>query len=306
MSATMIVGEAAARPALPEVRENLVEEAREARALAQLHCGATPGRPDCGWYHASLPTLRMLGVFDSPGCDDGFLLPAFSAEFARGARRVLVSGCADAAMFARVAACLGSARGPVELVVLDICRTPLELCRSYAASHGLEVRLEHGDILGFEAEPFDVVCTHSFIGFFDAAGREQLARRWWKLLRPGGCVVTSQRIRSGDAGIVRYGEAERESLAQDALRRAAAREAETGLSPAQVRELADAWTQGHFAHVIATEAELRAPFDGAGFVLDQFAPGPAPSANDRPGTPRTGAGSRWRIIARRPDARPSP
>jgi SAM-dependent methyltransferase len=298
-------GEEAAARLLPEVHEDLLAEAREARALAQVHCAATPGRPDCAWYHASLPTLRMLGVFDSPGCDDGFLLPAFSAEFARGALRVLVSGCADAAMFARVTACIGSARAPVELVVLDICRTPLELCRGYAASHGLEVQLVHGDILEFEAEPFDLVCTHSFIGFFDAGGREQLARRWWQLLRPGGCVITSQRIRRSDAGIVRYDTAERESLAQDAVRRASAREAETGLSPALARELADAWTQGHFAHVIASEAELRAPFDAAGFVLDQFGPGPAPSANDRPGTPRTGAGSRWRIIARRPDARPA-
>jgi hypothetical protein len=153
---------------VPEVREDLLREAREVHAIATRHCAA-PGQSDCGWYHASLPTMRLLGVFDSPGCDDDFLLPAFEAEFARGATRVLVSGCADAAMLARVAACLPSAAA-IEIVVLDRCRTPLELCRDYAASHGLHVELVHRDILDYEAAPFDLICTHSFLSFFDAAG----------------------------------------------------------------------------------------------------------------------------------------
>ena len=304
MSAT-IEGEAAARAALPLVREDLLGEAREVHALAAVHCAATSDRPGCAWYHASLPTLRLLGVFDSPGCDDDFLLPALSGELGRGARRVLVSGCADAAMLARVAACLGDSRAPVEVVVLDICRTPLELCRRYAERHGFGVELVHSDILDFEAEPFDVLCTHSFLSFFDPSGREALARRWWRLLRPGGCAITAQRVRSGgDQAVVRYGEAERVALAEDAAARAAAHEADTGVSPAQARALADAWTGDYFAHVIGSEAALRAPFEAAGFVLEHCDRGPLPPGSDRPGTPRRGAGSRWRIIARRPEARP--
>jgi len=67
-----------------EVVEELLREAREVHAIAARHCGA-PGQADCGWYHASLPTLRLLGVFDSPGSDDDFLLPVLSLEIQRGA-----------------------------------------------------------------------------------------------------------------------------------------------------------------------------------------------------------------------------
>ena len=281
-----------------EVREDLLREAREVHAIAARHCAA-PGQEDCGWYHASLPTLRLLGVFDSPGSDDDFLLPAFDAEFARGARRVLVSGCADAAMLARVAACLPAGER-VEVVVLDRCRTPLELCRDYAARHGLTIELVHRDILDYAAEPFDLVCTHSFLSFFDGPAREQLGRAWWRLLRPGGCVVTAQRIRVGaPPGLVGYGESEAKTLAEDAARRADARVRETGVGAGDARACANAWTRNYYAHAIGSEDALRSPFTDAGFVLEQCAPGMAPGA-DRPGTPRKNAGARWRIIARRP------
>lgn len=284
---------------MPEVREDLLREAREVHAIAARHCAA-PGQDDCGWYHASLPTLRLLGVFDSPGSDDDFLLPAIGAEVARGATRILVSGCADAAMLARVAACL-PAGAAIEVVVLDRCRTPLELCRDYAGSHGLDIELVHRDILGFDAEPFDLICTHSFLSFFDAAARDELARVWWRLLRPGGCVVTAQRVRVGAApALIGYGESEALALAEDAARRAGGREAETGVSAESARACAQAWTRNYFAHVIGSEEALRAPFAAAGFEFEQCAPGGLPPGSDRPGTPRGNAGSRWRIIARRP------
>jgi SAM-dependent methyltransferase len=285
---------------MAEVVEDLLGEAREVHAIAARHCAA-PGQRDCGWYHASLPTLRLLGVFDSPGSDDDFMLPAFEREIARGARRILVSGCADAAMLARVAACLGDAPQSCAVVVLDRCRTPLELCRNYASRHGLAVELVHSDILDYRAPPFDLICTHSFLSFFDAPARHELARVWWRLLHPGGCAVTAQRIRAGaPTGLVGYGEAESLALADDAARRASERGEAAGVSTQAAREAAEAWTRHYYAHAIGSEAELRAPFVDAGFELEQCAPGRAPGS-DRPGTPRQGAGSRWRIVARRPD-----
>jgi SAM-dependent methyltransferase len=284
------------RQRVVQVVEDLQREAREVHAIAARHCAA-PGQADCGWYHSSLPTLRLLGVFDSPGSDDDFLLPAFEAELQRGARRILVSGCADAAMLARVAACLPGV--PVcEIVVLDRCRTPLELCRDYAARHGLAIELVHSDILDYRAAPFDLICTHSFLSFFDAPARGRLAQAWWSLLRPGGCVVTAQRIRTGAApGLVGYGESESLALADDAVRRAG-EDGNGAVGADAARACAQAWTRNYFAHVIGSEQELRAPFEAVGFALEQCAPGRAPGS-DRPGTPRQGAGSRWRIVARR-------
>jgi hypothetical protein len=144
------------------------------------------------------------------------------------------------------------------------------------------------------------VCTHSFLSFFDAQGRAALGRRWRALLAPGGAIVTAQRIREGDSrAIARYGEAESAALAEDMERRAREREAETAIAPSAARALAEGWTRNYFAHVIGSEAALRSVFEDNGLQLEQCAPGSAPGS-DRPGTPRQHAGSRWRIIARRP------
>jgi SAM-dependent methyltransferase len=208
-------------------------------------------------------------------------------------------------MLARVAACIDGDVGRCEIVVLDRCRTPLELCRAYASQHGFAVEVVHSDILDYAADPFDLICTHSFLSFFDAPARARLGRAWWRLLRPGGCVVTAQRIRAGAApGVIGYGEAEAQALAEDAARRAREREHETALSAEDARACADAWTRNYYAHVIESETALRAPFLDAGFTFEQCAPGLAPGA-DRPGTPRQGAGSRWRIVARRPAGPPA-
>jgi hypothetical protein len=61
---------------MAHVVEDLLGEALGVHAIAARHCAAS-GQRDCGWYHSSLPTLRLLGVFDSPGSDDDFMLPAF-------------------------------------------------------------------------------------------------------------------------------------------------------------------------------------------------------------------------------------
>lgn len=300
MSATEVSSPAPASSL--QVHEDLLHGARLARALAAIHCRA-PGQPRCEWYHASLPTLRLLGTVDSPGCDDGFLVPAMRRELAAGARRVLVSGCADAAMLARVAAAFAPAGAPT-LVVLDRCRTPLESCRDYARRHGFAVELVHGDILDFEAEPFDLVCTHSFFNFFDAAGRAALARRWRSLLAPGGCVVTAQRVRAGDARTeLGYDRAEAGAFADDAAGRACASEAQFGIGADEARALAAAWTREYRAYVIGSDAELRGLFADAGLALEHFQP--APGRDDRPGTPRRHAGTRRLIVARAPaESRP--
>src|SRR3546814_6710778 len=46
---------------------------------------------------------------------------------------------------------------------------------------------------------FDAIVTHSFLGSFPAEARPVLARRWFALLRPGGRLLTINRVRGRDA-----------------------------------------------------------------------------------------------------------
>ncbi|WP_395770155.1 class I SAM-dependent methyltransferase [Arenimonas sp.] len=284
----------------------VVEYPREAIALvlaeAPTLCAGNPFG-DCRWYHASWPVLKGLGVFISLKSDDDFLLPQLRAAISGGARRILVSGTADAGMLARIAACRDAAPDGLDITVLDCCPTPLALCRQYAERAGLPIRTVQADILNYRegAEAYDLICTHSFLTFFDAAQRLQLVRQWHALLKPGGALITAQRVRPDETALItRYPADEVEALQDKAERLAALHGAALGVDAGLARH--SAWLYGahHQTHLIADADQLRAPFDAAGFVLRHFSPPPADApVADVPGAPGNAQAVRWRILAQK-------
>lgn len=284
----------------------VVEYPREAIALALAEssrlCAGNPFG-DCSWYHASWPVLKGLGVFISLKSDDDFLLPQLRAAIAGGARRILISGTADAGMLARVAACRDAAEDGLDITVLDCCPTPLALCRQYAGLAGLPIRTVQADILTYieEAEGYDLICTHSFLTFFDAAQRMQLVRQWHTLLKPGGVLITAQRVRPDETALITRYPPEEVSALQDKAEGLARRHGTAlGVSAELARH--SAWLYGahHHTHLIADAAELRAPFDAAGFELRHFSPPPADApVADVPGAPGNALAVRWRILAQK-------
>lgn len=282
-----------------------VEFHREAIALALAEaprlCAGNP-TGDCAWYHGSWPVLKGLGVFISLKSDDDFLLPQLQAAIAGGARRILVSGTADAGMLARIAVCLPDAP-ELDITVLDCCATPLALCRQYAGLAGFAIRTVRADILDYrDAGGFDLICTHSFLTFFDAAARRRLVSQWFDLLRPGGVVLTAQRVRPGETeAVTRYPPAEVAALQDTAERLARTLGDALGVDAVQARRSAWLYATHHCTHLIASEAQLREPFDQAGFSLEHFAPPPADApVSDVPGAPGNHQAARWRILARKP------
>ena len=284
------------------VREDLFAAARIAPALAATHCRPQDDGHSCAWYHGSWPVLRALGAINSPGSDDDFLLRALAEGFARGARRVLVSGAADAGMLARVTSALPSGHD-VRITVLDRCRTPLEHGRRHAEALGIDIDTVCADILDYEADgEFDLICTHSFLTFFPPIARQRLVRRWWRSLRPGGYVITAQRVRPGEsAAITRFPPEDIARLAEAAERGAQALGDRIGVGPAQARALALGYGEHHRTHLIASPEELQSLFLDAGFRLDEFAPPPQERQRlDRSGAPTNAHSGRWRILARKP------
>src|SRR6185503_18777380 len=66
-----------------------------------------------------------------------------------------------------------------QVTVLDVCGTSVELNRWYAERAGAAVATVCSNVLTFApAAPFDLICTHSFIGQFDPESRARLARNW--------------------------------------------------------------------------------------------------------------------------------
>src|SRR5690242_4740998 len=176
----------------------LVRSAHVARRLAMEHCRQT-GSGDCSWYHGVWQFFRALGVTKTAGGSAAYFDEALRSLAAQGStRRVLISGAADDAMSLVAFSAFRAVSRPLELTVVDLCETPLALARWSAREHGADVTTHRSDILGFDrAAEFDLVMTNSFLGEFDAAARTQLFARWAALLRPGGKILFSNRLRPG-------------------------------------------------------------------------------------------------------------
>lgn len=281
-----------------------VEFHREAIVLAleksQQLCEQNPFG-NCAWYHASWPVLKGLGVFISLKSDDDFLLPALQAAIANGARRILVSGTADAGMLARLASIISIAPD-LDITVLDCCPTPLALCQQYADLAAFKIKTIQANILTYQdTSGFDLICTHSFLTFFDSRQREILVQQWFDLLRPDGVLITAQRVRPDETDLItRYPADEVEALQNKAEKYAQDNGINLNVSKELARHSAWLYAAHHTTHLIASAEDLRAPFDASGFTMEYFAPPPLDAPiHDVPGAPSNPLAVRWRIIARR-------
>jgi len=254
--------------------EALEEAARLAREQAPALCRRDAASANsCDWHHGLWPTLRLLGLVTAPALHGDFLRTAL-AGVAGERPRVLLSGAADHALLAQALAAFGARRPGI--TVLDICDTPLALNRWYAERLGTSVDTRRANILEFEAaQPFDAVCTHAFLGNFDTAQRVALAAKWHALLRPGGKVVTVNRLRPGlEAQWIAF------SVEQVWAYRARVEDAakERALQLPRLGQAAEAYASRQSVFPLGSATQLRALFEGAGFHIEQLSVATLPAA----------------------------
>ena len=280
-----------------DIQEPLVESAMLAHQWSEAHCN------ECGSYHGAWQVLRLLGVLNSMRSDDDFLLTQLDFAVGNGARKILVSGAADYALQARIAAVARRHKARPRITVIDLCNTPLKLNRWYANRSGMDVDVLQGDILNYRMpDHFDLICTHSFLPFFNPDERGTLLRVWWDCLAPGGAVLTAQRTRPDDTSS-RHGfsQAQADALGLRAYELAAEQYDRFAIDPEQARALAIGYALGRSTYVIRDNEQLRRLFLQQGFELKQFTlPGQGQLEKDAPSTPTRPGHRRTRILARKP------
>lgn len=291
---------------LPEIQEPLKESAPLALSWSKHECSQADGEHSgCAWYHGSWQVFRLLGVFHSILSDDDFFLPTLTRLIDGGVRRILISGAADYALLARVAAAAGPHAKDMQVTVVDLCNTPLRLNAWYGEKFGIQVEVIKHNVLDYRpSQPFDLICTHSFLCFFNETERRHLVQRWWECLQPGGWVLTAQRARTEDSKpIIAYSKEEIEALSSR-TRRAAEEQYEThGVEPGVAHQLAGGYGRFHWTYLIRTAQEIQSLFEDQGFNLETFAPpGGEQAVADTPGTPNQAGSVRWRILASKPES----
>jgi SAM-dependent methyltransferase len=285
--------------ALPD--EPLALSAPLARAFAATLCHVDPRHGgSCAWYHGLWQYLRLFDFVTTPRDHAVFYRAALLEPLRAGARRVLISGTADYALPACLLWLYRSAGVPAEMTVLDICRTPLRLCEWFADRIDAPIATVAQDILEYRpVEAFDVICTHAFLGRFQPAERAALIARWHGLLRPGGRVVTVNRIRPDAPETVRF-TGEQSARFVERIRQAAQRaEPPLDLSADTLVAMAQAYVAAKRTVPVRSTDELVALFEAAGFRIEQLAVGAVESRTLRaPAGPTMSGGAQYaRIVA---------
>ena len=257
----------------PPVDEPLAESAPLAHRLASEHCRKHPATgEDCAWYHGFWQYMRAMNIAKTSGGHVDFLVEALRSAARGGFARVLVSGSADYSMPAHALWAYREEGASLDLEVVDLCETPLALTRWYAARVGARVAGHRSDILGFEgAQPYDVVMTNSFLGYFDLPSRTRLFARWARLLRPGGRLIVTNRIRPG-VGYEPVGfTAEQAQVLRDTVRREAQRWREVfAFDPEEVARWAEAYAARFRSVPVRSSAEVLELLRNHGFRIDCF------------------------------------
>ncbi len=289
----------------PMLHEPVLLSAPLAYRVARDICRKDPasGR-DCSWYHGVWQYLRALDILTVPQDHADFFFDALQALVRGGGYgRVLISGSADYAMLAHVLWAYGKTNAVADVTVVDICETPLVLSQWYAKTISAAIKTQASDILDYDTQtPFDVICTHSFLGYFTPASRRDLIAKWRQLLRPGGKVLTVNRIRpSVGAGVMGFTPEQARRFRETVLREAENWRDVLGVAPEELADLAETYTERLRVHPVRSREELVNLFEDGGFTVEHFDSGGVAGRVDEPlsGPTAPGNADYARIVASR-------
>ena len=281
--------------------EPLADSAAIGWTIGPLLCPGDPDSADaCVWYHRVWQYLRLFGLITSIRTNTHFLVETFG-RLASAHPRVLISGSADYGMLAHL---VHAYKGrPLDVTVVDLCPTTLHLNAWYADRHGCDVQTVQSDVLEFTSRiPFDLVCTHNFLGRFDGPARHRLISRWHALLRPGGVAVTTQRIRpDGEGAIAHYTPGAARALGARVAAAAATYRHPLPATPAELGRAAYEYARRKGGHVIRSTHEVADVFQASGFDVDLVdeGGGSAERDGDRPSSMAGKDTYRMRLVATR-------
>lgn len=189
----------------------MMELAAEMEAISEKHCLDTLCNDDrmksatdelnCKWYHAGWLYCRLAGIIISKD----YLESQYKAFFLKKMKSeridVLICGFADHALLMNILATIPEPIvSKVYFTLIDICRSPIELCKLYVekASPTLADRITYlqadATSIPIPDGSFDLITTYSFLTRMSKPLMEKVLEEWVRLLKPDGEILTTVRI----------------------------------------------------------------------------------------------------------------
>jgi hypothetical protein len=199
----------------------LLESAFMMEDLAIAHCeGSYVAEDACGWYHSSWQYLRLVDIVSTPYWHQDFYQESLSKALSgKTHARILISGTADYGMLQQLML-LEDSSSISEIIILDLCRTPLLICDWYHKQYqSSKITLNYfrqdivGNVLGDKSQ--DLIITDAFLTRFTPIQRRQIVQEWKRMLKEDGFIITTVRLHS-DSGPVKSTEADVKRYSQKA------------------------------------------------------------------------------------------
>lgn len=255
-----------------ELDEPMVQSAPLMNYLAGAVCnGSYMDKEDCSWYHGIWQYLRIFDMVSTPTWHPTLYIPNLQklANEVPNAR-ILVSGTADYSTLAHIIWAFDSESANARITVLDLCQTPLILCQWYARHHKHELSVVQEDILKYKAEPFDAIVTDAFLTRFDSNKRMDIIKKWGTLLKEGGKVITTLRIRDENVSSETVSSNEQQVYNFSARAREMAEKWKDfiNISPDQIYVSAEVYARKMKSHPYEGQIKLKEDFSSNGFQLE--------------------------------------
>lgn len=165
----------------------------------------------CDWYHGTWQYMRLLNMVAVPRWYP-FYHEALSSVLRRKPNaRVMISACADLGMLHTLDCAIKATDAKPEIIIYDICSTPLQNSQWYAQNHDLEVTCHTENIItaAIPESSFDLVTTDEFLSVLQDPYKPLIVEKWEKILKPDGTLVTTAMIGSPTTRELRDGYARR-------------------------------------------------------------------------------------------------
>jgi phospholipid N-methyltransferase len=239
------------------------------RAIAEQYCNR--GGNDCRWYHGNWDLLKSLNIVSTSNVHAQDLSRLLKMAIGEKSRlRILMTGSTDESLLRIVHDLSRSLEVEAQFTALDICATPLEFMKIYAARNSIELEAIHLDILDFgPTTRFDIIVTHAFMGNFNDHDRQLLVNKWQELLCEDGKVVTIQRVRATDApSLVKFSDDQATEFVAGALSAAKRNGLVSSKELAKVEVIATEFSEKFSTYAIRSKSSLHNLFSTAGLKVD--------------------------------------
>jgi ubiquinone/menaquinone biosynthesis C-methylase UbiE len=162
------------------------------REVAKVYCcGDHVNTTNCEWYHANWKRLKKLNMVSNPLWHKEFYKENLR-KFTKESSTVMISGAADDGMLDLIY----ETNSKNNIVMIDLCMTPLMICKKYASKNRLDVELVRCDAryIPIRDRSISLITTDAFLTRFDENDKRNVVSEWKRILRNKGYVVTTARV----------------------------------------------------------------------------------------------------------------